>query len=425
MRLALFEDSGVEGLAPLTLARPVFELRCGRMTLRGRLRRRIQPCEWGALMRGYLAEAYAEAQPECHVNDIDWLAESATLLVNGRWLPPAEWEPLLDPTVAGRVDETVVYVTATPEDVSVLRGCPVGEWIEFLAQRRHGVRATGTLLGRPWDLVDRNSEQLRRDFECLTPATSPTPRPLDSDVRILGSRDQVHLDPSARLDPYVVLDAREGPITVDADVRVLPFTRLEGPCHVGRSSELFRAHVRGGTTIGPVCRVGGEIEASILHGYVNKYHEGFLGHSYLCPWVNLGAGTTTSDLKSDYSAVWVPLDGEPIDSGLTKVGSFIGDHTKTALGCLFNTGSSIGVWCTILPAGPLLPKHIPSFTSIWNGCLSPGLDFDRLADAARIAMGRRGCVFTDAQRRLYRNLFDLTTEERERAIHRIAIARTI
>jgi hypothetical protein len=96
-----------------------------------------------------------------------------------------------------------------------------------------------------------------------------------------------------------VLDATQGPISVDAGAVIQSFTRLEGPCHVGIGARLFRANIQKGTTIGPFCRVGGEVEASILHGYVNKYHEGFLGHSYLCPWVNLGALSTSSDLKND------------------------------------------------------------------------------------------------------------------------------
>jgi UDP-N-acetylglucosamine diphosphorylase/glucosamine-1-phosphate N-acetyltransferase len=460
MRWALFEDSAVEGLAPLVLARPAFELRCGRMTLRERLLRHTQSADWGALVRAYLVEAYQEDCPDCHLNDLEWLEAAETLFVNARWVPPTNWKPALDRSAVGRQGGSIVYLTVTPGEVNELRGRTVGDWLEALALRRHDVGATGTLLSRPWDLVTRNADQLREDFDdCLSGHESPGKNALGGipagsngvpghathcpghpgaelrtgnsefrfgpDVAIVGPADRLWIHPTARIDPYVVLDTQEGPVTIEADVRVLSFTRLEGPCHVGQGSELFRAHVRAGTTIGPVCRVGGEIEASILHGYVNKYHDGFLGHSYLCPWVNLGAETTTSDLKSDYSPVAVPLEGEPIDTGLTKVGSFIGDHTKTALGCLFNTGSSIGVWCTILPAGPLLPKFIPSFTSIWHGRLTHGLDFDRLAEAARTAMSRRGREFTPAQRRLYRTLFDLTAEERERAIHRHETSRAI
>jgi UDP-N-acetylglucosamine diphosphorylase/glucosamine-1-phosphate N-acetyltransferase len=198
------------------------------------------------------------------------------------------------------------------------------------------------------------------------------------------------------------------------------FTRLEGPCHVGAKSQLFRANVREGTTIGPACRVGGEVEGAILHGYVNKYHDGFLGHSYVCPWVNLGALSTNSDLKNDYSTVRVPLSGQTIDSGEMKVGCFIGDHTKTAIGSLFNTGTSVGVMCLILPDGELLPKHVPSFSRIWHGELIDGYPLEKGLMTARAAMHRRNKMLTMAQETLLRKVHLLTLNERERAIERFA-----
>ncbi|HEY4261332.1 MAG TPA: hypothetical protein VGM98_14290, partial [Schlesneria sp.] len=169
-----------------------------------------------------------------------------------------------------------------------------------------------------------------------------------------------------------------------------------------------------------VCRVGGEIEGAILHGYVNKYHDGFLGHSYVCPWVNLGALTTNSDLKNDYSTVRVPLSGDSIESGEMKVGCFIGDHTKTAIGSLFNTGSSIGIMSLILPDGELLPKHVPSFSRIWHGELIDGLPLEKGLATARAAMERRSKRLTSAQEILLRRVHAMTHAERERAIGRFA-----
>jgi hypothetical protein len=198
------------------------------------------------------------------------------------------------------------------------------------------------------------------------------------------------------------------------------FTRLEGPCHIGAKSQLFRANVREGTSIGPVCRVGGEIEGAILHSFVNKYHDGFLGHSYVCPWVNLGALSTNSDLKNDYSTVRVPLSGVPVDSGEMKVGCFIGDHTKTAIGSLFNTGTSVGLMCVILPDGELLPKHVPSFSRIWHGELVDGLPLEKGLMTARAAMHRRNKTLTMAQETLLRKLHTQSITERERAIERYA-----
>ncbi len=213
------------------------------------------------------------------------------------------------------------------------------------------------MLNYPWDLIHLNGTQLEQDFR--TRPHGPSKVTLGSQVAVLGRDEDVYIDPSAQIDPFVVIDARGGPVWIDAGVKAQPFTRIEGPCYIGTKSQLFRANVKEGTSLGPVCRVGGEIEASIFHGYSNKYHDGFLGHSYICPWVNLGALTTNSDLKNDYSAVSVPLWGDSINSGSTKVGCFVGDHSKTALCSLFNTGSSVGVMSMILPGDACCPSTSP------------------------------------------------------------------
>ena len=149
-----------------------------------------------------------------------------------------------------------------------------------------------------------------------------------------------------------------------------------------------------------------------------------MGHSYVCPWTNLGALTTNSDLKSDYSPVRVPLTGDVLETGQTKVGCFIGDHTKTAIGSLFNTGSSIGVMCMILPGGELLPKHVPSFARIWHGELCEGGDLNRSLETARTAMARRGVELTAAEERLLRHLERQTWAEREAALRKSARKRS-
>ena len=125
---------------------------------------------------------------------------------------------------------------------------------------------------------------------------------------------------------------------IDRDAVVQSFSRLEGPCYIGKESWIVGGKLRGGTTIGPCSRVGGEVEASIIQGNSNKYHDGFLGHSYVGEWVNLAAATQTSDLRNDYDLVKVTLNGD-ISTGKSKVGSYIGDHAKTGLSGALNTGS--------------------------------------------------------------------------------------
>jgi hypothetical protein len=171
-------------------------------------------------------------------------------------------------------------------------------------------------------------------------------------------------------------------------------------------------------TLGPDCRIGGEVEESIVHGYSNKYHEGFLGHAYLGEWVNLGALTSNSDLRNDYGEVFVPIGGDPRATGQIKVGCFLGDHTRTGMGCLLNTGTVVGVMCNLLPLGRLLPKHIPSFTDLRYGRLAPCAPLDHLLETARIVMGRRGREFTIVEQQLFAGLYEQTRLERERAFQR-------
>src|SRR5581483_2707216 len=136
-----------------------------------------------------------------------------------------------------------------------------------------------------------------------------------------------------------------------------------------------------------------------------KYHDGFLGHSYVGEWVNLGAGTQNSDLRNDYGEVTVVVDGAAVPTGLTKVGCFLGDHTKTALGTLLNTGTNVGCFCNLVPSGPLLPKYLPSFTSWLNGGLREAADLDALLGTAAEVMRRRGAALTEAHAKLVRYLF--------------------
>lgn len=413
MRVAFFEDHAATDFHPLTLLRPVFELVCGQFSARERMFRSQIVTEWGGLLREALAPTYRESHPEARVNDTLWLADGPTLLVNGRWLADPAALRNIDPADVGLINGTVAYLTLDPLEAILLTTEDWESAIYQVARDRHRVSAHGVLLKRPWDLIEQNPQQLVLDFTLRAPMAGNSSDPR---IAILGDTASVSIDPSAQIDPFVVIDARRGPVSIDAGAMIQAFTRLEGPCHVGRASQLFRANVRGGTTIGPVCRVGGEIEAAILHGYVNKYHDGFLGHSYACPWVNLGALSTNSDLKNDYSEVQVPLEGEPVATGMTKVGCFIGDHTRTALGSLFNTGSSVGVMCMVLPGGELLPRYIPSFTSIWHGRLSQSFALERSFAAAAIAMERRNFEFTPATERLLRHLHTITRAERERAV---------
>jgi UDP-N-acetylglucosamine diphosphorylase/glucosamine-1-phosphate N-acetyltransferase len=412
MRICLFEDAAVAHLEPLTLTRPVFHLLCGQTSLGAKQVRYFSPCTVGLLVRPYLAAGLRQEQPSTPVNDREWLAREPTILVNGRWLPPPGVAAGLSCPLVAVVGEEVAYAivgceqlaACTPEN---LDDC-LQEWKKTLPVREAG----GQLIHYLWDLVEAAGPQLELDF-CQV-RLGPTWRRCPDHVQVVGPREQVRVEASAQLEPLVVIDATAGPVIIDAQVVVQAFSRLEGPCYIGPGCRIHSARLRAGTILGPACRVGGEVEASILQGYCNKYHEGFLGHSYLGCWVNLGAGTQNSDLRNDYAPVTVLLKGQQVSTGRTKVGCFLGDHTKTAIGSLLNTGTVVGPFCNLVPAGPLLPKYFPPFTTWWKGSLREHELSAALATAERM-MARRQVPLTPVQEELYRTLFTLTASERQRA----------
>jgi len=159
------------------------------------------------------------------------------------------------------------------------------------------------------------------------------------------------------------------------------------------------------------------VEESILHGYSNKYHDGFLGHAYVGEWVNLGALTTNSDLKNDYSTVQMYVNGRLVDTGSTKVGSLIGDHTKTSIGTLLNTGTVVGVMCNLVGGSGILPKYVPSFTLFYQGTFYKQA-VGGLLETARTAMGRRDRELTAAQAALLKEVHALTKAERNEIVRK-------
>ena len=421
MRLCLMEDHAASALEPLTLTRPVFDLILGAGTLGSKIARAFGigsgPARRGVLVRDHLAAIHRERSNQVAVNDRDWLARGPVLAANGRWVPPANFEPPAEGlpwlgTCAGRPACALVG----PEDAARLEPNGIEAWFEALTGRLETIELGGEWIGRPWDIVAKNADHLVRDFEAAG-RKGLSNRHLAT-AALVGPADRLFVHETARIDPYTVFDTTGGPITVEAGTWVQPFTRIEGPCFIGRDTQLFRANLRGGVTLGTNCRIGGEVEASVVQGHSNKYHEGFLGHAYVGEWVNLGAITSNSDLRNDYGEVAVPLRGDPIPTGQAKVGCFIGDHTRTGLGSMLNTGTSIGVMCNVLPAGPLLPKHVPSFSAVLWGRVAAGFPLEQMFATARTVKGRRGQEFTPAEEQLFLDLYEQTRLERERAFQK-------
>ena len=317
MRVCLFEDRDVGNLDPLVSTRPAFELLCGCTSLAQKQCRFFQASEVGALVRPHLAPLCRDQQPSIHWNDGTWLGRDRTIMVNARWLPPTEFVANLAEPCVGVIDDQVAFAIVEPDQVAECSGSAIDDCFEIWKRVYPSVQAGGRMIRYLWDLIEANATQIRAGYQHWA-----APRRTDNEAKlsVVGSPRELVIDPSARLDPMVVADCTRGPIIIDQDAVVTAFSRLEGPCYIGPGTHVLGAKIRAGTTIGPQCRVGGEVEASIMHGFSNKYHDGFLGHSYVGAWVNLGAGTNNSDLRNDYGEVAVPVNGAPVDTGLTKVG---------------------------------------------------------------------------------------------------------
>jgi UDP-N-acetylglucosamine diphosphorylase/glucosamine-1-phosphate N-acetyltransferase len=260
------------------------------------------------------------------------------------------------------------------------------------------------------DLIEANAEAVHEDF-ALDAARSAAPDPAAFPGVLLTAPERMRFGADVRIDPGAVLDARDGPIALGSGTRVSAGCILSGPVAAGADC-LFRpaARVSGGVSLGPVTRVGGEVTGSIVQGFSNKQHDGFLGHSYLGGWVNLGAATDTSDLRNDYGEVTLTLGGEPVPTGRRGVGSLIGDHSKTAIHTRLNTGSVIGVSANVL--GPDFPdRETPSFT--WGGGAARAeYRLPKAVQVAVIVAGRRGVEFGPVDEALFARIHRASAERR-------------
>ena len=416
MRLVLFDRCpSRQNFAPLCLCRPIWELRCGMTSLGEKMIAKLGAQDLACFVPDYMAEVY-RAQTAAPVNDVASLAGDDLLVVNARVKAENFDVEATGPSVAA-FDDTgeCLFVRVAQDDLPKLNADSIESLIESAREafpRHEGAIATWNYT---WDLILSNPEQLVKDF--ATSGRSGNDGSVEEPSAIRGSRSDVYIGKGAKVHPMVVLDAEHGPIYIDEEVEIHPFTRVEGPCYIGKGSILLGAKCREGNSIGPVCRIGGEVEESIIQGYSNKYHDGFLGHAYVGEWVNLGALTTNSDLKNDYSDVSVMLDGKTaIDAGSRKVGSLIGDHTKTSIGTLFNTGSYVGAMALIAATGKPLPKFIPSFAWFLEGVVTKGFGKRKLFETAKTAMGRRGQEWTPALETMWNEIFKITAEPRLAAV---------
>jgi UDP-N-acetylglucosamine diphosphorylase / glucose-1-phosphate thymidylyltransferase / UDP-N-acetylgalactosamine diphosphorylase / glucosamine-1-phosphate N-acetyltransferase / galactosamine-1-phosphate N-acetyltransferase len=381
LKLLLFDDEIGRAWQPFALTRPVGELLFGVLTFRERAERVFGVSCSGHLTSGHLTGFEEEgAAPVVMLDSIS--TSSPRLFLLSRFLPhwdqprPTEW-----PTgpIATR-DGVVVGWYAAP-------GTPNPDRSFLLAPAGGAADAErtldGTILEHPWNLVSLNPDQITRDIEALFPDHPPAVLP--AGTYHWGEHPLV-VDDSATIEPGAVFDTSNGPVWLDMDSRVRAFSRVAGPAYIGRGSTVLGGPVEA-VSIGPVCRVRGELAESVCLGYTNKQHDGHMGHAYLGRWVNLGAETTNSDLKNNYGTIRMWTPGGEVDTGEIKMGSLIGDHVKTGIGLLLNTGTLIGAGSNLYGAA-MPPTYVPPFSWGTGGELVE-YRLDKFLEVTERAMGRR------------------------------------
>jgi UDP-N-acetylglucosamine diphosphorylase / glucose-1-phosphate thymidylyltransferase / UDP-N-acetylgalactosamine diphosphorylase / glucosamine-1-phosphate N-acetyltransferase / galactosamine-1-phosphate N-acetyltransferase len=386
--LILFDDDVARLWEPYALTRPAGELIFGALTLRERWERVLGARCAGHLGAPHLA-GFEEEGAAPLLPDMEAAGSGPRLFLSSRFLP--DWEAAWEaPGAAGPVsvggELAGWYAPAGTEgpDEGLLR-TPGGYDAPPVAE------IPGRALERVWELVTENPEQLGRDLRALHGDRR--------DVAPAGSHrvggEALIVEEGVRVEPGAVFDTTLGPIWLREGVTVRAFTRLAGPAMIGRGSTLLGGSVEAVST-GPVCRLRGELAESVCLGYVNKAHDGHMGHAYLGRWVNLGAETTNSDLKNNYGTIriWTP-EGET-DSGAIKLGCLLGDHVKTGIGLLLNTGTVVGAGSNLFGA-EMPPKYVPPFSWGSGEELVP-FRLDKFLEVAERAMARRDVALGPAMR---------------------------
>lgn len=397
--LVLFDDERARQWSPFAEVRPVGELRFGASLLRERV------------------ESVSGRRCIGHLSGLGLLG----------WDEPGAPPVVAPETVSGAVHRLVWSSRAVPraipdfagDRVGVLRvgdvvvgwALPPGRPLPTAAQllrpdeadlEGEVIQVEADLLDWPWDLVARSADQLQLDLATAAHRTDPGRWP---GVYATGEHG-LFAAPDAQIGPGVVLDLRSGSIRLGEGVQVEGPARLVGPLHLGAHSVVFGGSLARVAT-GPHCKLRGEIADSIFLGYANKAHDGYLGHALVGRWVNLGAGTTNSDLKNSYGSVRVELATGRIDSGLLKVGAFLGDHVKTGIGTLLTTGAVVGAGSNVFGGARVSPAALPPFT--WAGPEgTEPVRLDRFFAIARTAMARRGHAPTPGVAATLRRLWDRT-----------------
>lgn len=391
MNLIFFDDTEiVTNLRPFTFTRPISHIRMGILTIHEK---------WEKYLGINNSSTYTEPHLE---GKFPLRIKGENLCINSCLLPDAE---LIKAVKALEVDQMLFQN---------------GEWLAgiFTEQLKADfdacnmtafevVEYSGTIhkLQNTWDIFSFCGKELEKDFQLIT--TGKNSQPISSTNTIIGDASKIFLAPGAKVEA-AVLNTSSGSIYIDADAEIMEGSMVRGPFYLGEHSQLkMGAKIYGPTSFGPHCKVGGEVNNSVMFGYSSKAHDGFLGNSVLGEWCNLGADTNNSNLKNNYAEVKVWHYGKKsfVKTGLQFCGLIMGDHSKSGINTMFNTGTVVGVSANIFGDG--FPRnYIPSFS--WGG--AAGFTPYKLKDAidtAKLVYARRNMEFDNEEQEIFTYLFSL------------------
>jgi UDP-N-acetylglucosamine diphosphorylase/glucosamine-1-phosphate N-acetyltransferase len=418
MQIVVFEDEQVSRLHPITLGRAAYAIGCGSYRLIDWLQRLSS--ETGATLHGAVRPHLAGLQrldfPEFSDTPTN---QTPLLVVNARVVPSVGAYRTLA-RLLKRADTTAVYENKTLAAAMIGSGGPASprddnleHWTKYIANSLNGklpaADARLPVFEYPHDVVRHN----------LTIIGDNLAHRLESgEYREIA--DGVFGAAGATLGQYCVVDATSGPVLLDAGATVGPYSLLRGPAYLGPKARVIEhSAIKDAVAVGHTTKIGGEIEASIVEPYTNKQHHGFLGHSYLGSWINLGAGTSNSDLKNTYGAVKMEYRGEQVATGMQFVGCIMGDYAKTAINTGIFTGKTIGC-CSMLYG--FVTTNVPSFVNYARlfGQVTELPPEVMIATQQRM-FARRNVEQRDCDIALIRAMFDLTRHERQLAGEPLAL----
>jgi len=390
MNIILYDDAEIrDALLPLTFTRPVSEIRVGILTITEKWEKHLQE-NVSFKTQDYLKEKYP------------LITKDTNLLVNGAVCPT----PDLAEAIHGLRDGEALYkqglvIAATSKDSDISS-----------IKHKKQVEYPGTITSilEPWHIFKNNAAEIENDFNLITKDRA-SESIIDPHTVVYGA-ENLFVEEGAEI-KAAIINAENGPVYIGKNAHVHPGAIINGAFALCEGSHVnMGAKIKGDSTIGPYSKVGGEVSNSVIFGYSNKGHEGFLGNSVLGEWCNLGADTNTSNLKNNYANVkiWDYKTGRFKDTGETFCGLIMGDHSKCGINTMFNTGTVVGVSANIFGSG--FPRNfIPSFS--WGGATGfSTYQLRKVKEVAEKVMDRRGMVFDDVEYDILKTIFELTSESR-------------